>query len=202
MRILVVEDDQDVADFLQRGLLEEGNAVSVAHDGGEGLQMALRSTFDLIVLDVMLPFLNGIEVTRRLRDSRITVPILLLTAKDSPQDIVLGLDAGADDYLTKPFSFDVLLARIRARTRKSHRAVNRRFEVSDVVIDTGTREVWRGSVSITLTRTEFAILECLMGAEGRVVPRRSLIDFVWGHDRDIESNTLDVFMRFLRGKID
>lgn len=202
MRILVVEDDQDVAEFLRRGLAEEGNTVSVAHDGGTGLQQAMSSPFDIIVLDVMLPYLNGIEMTRRLRASKNLTPILLLTAKDSPQDIVRGLDAGADDYLTKPFAFDVLLARLRARTRRTTQTQKKRFQISDLALDTETHEVCRGAAHITLTRTEFSILECLMAAEGRIVQRQSLIEFVWGYDRDIENNTLDVFMRFLRAKVD
>lgn len=198
----MVEDDQDVAEFLRRGLAEEGNTVSVAHDGGTGLQQAMSSPFDIIVLDVMLPYLNGIEMTRRLRASKNWTPILLLTAKDSPQDIVRGLDAGADDYLTKPFAFNVLLARLRARTRRTTQTQKKRFQVSDLALDTETHEVCRGAAHITLSRTEFSILECLMAAEGRVVQRQSLIEFVWGYDRDIENNTLDVFMRFLRAKVD
>jgi DNA-binding response OmpR family regulator len=202
MRILVVEDDRDVADFVCRGLEEEGNSVQVVHDGGAALQQALAHTFDIIVLDVMLPFLDGFEVTRRLRSHRNQTPVLLLTARDSPKDVVRGLDAGADDYLAKPFSFDVLLARIRARTRGPSTEHGKRLQVADLALDPESHEVWRAGVAIALTRTEFAILECLMSAAGRVVTRQALIDTVWGLDRDIENNTLDVFMRFLRAKVD
>jgi len=202
MRILVVEDDRDVADFVRRGLEEEGNSVQVVHDGGAALQQALAHTFDVIVLDVMLPFLDGFEVTRRLRSHRNRTPVLLLTARDAPEDVVRGLDAGADDYLAKPFSFDVLLARIRARTRRPVGERGKRLQVADLVLDLESHEVWRDGAPISLTRTEFAILECLMAAAGRVVTRQTLIDTVWGPDRDIENNTLDVFMRFLRTKVD
>jgi DNA-binding response OmpR family regulator len=202
MRILVVEDDRDVADFVRRGLEEEGNSVQVAHDGGVALQQALAHPFDIIVLDVMLPFLDGFEVTRRLRSHRNRTPVLLLTARDAPEDVVRGLDAGADDYLAKPFSFDVLLARIRARTRRPDADRGKRLQVADLVLDLESHEVWRDGAPIALTRTEFAILECLMTAAGRVVTRQMLIESVWGPDRDIENNTLDVFMRFLRTKVD
>lgn len=202
MHILVVEDDKEVADFVRRGLEEEGNSVQVVHDGGAALQQALAHTFDVIVLDVMLPFLDGFEVTRRLRSHRNRTPVLLLTARDAPEDVVRGLDAGADDYLAKPFSFDVLLARIRARTRRPVGERGKRLQVADLVLDLESHEVWRDGAPISLTRTEFAILECLMAAAGRVVTRQTLIDTVWGPDRDIENNTLDVFMRFLRTKVD
>ena len=202
MRILVVEDDRDVADFVRRGLEEEGNFVQVVYDGGAALQQALAHPFDIIVLDVMLPFLDGFEVTRRLRSQRNRTPVLLLTARDGPKDVVRGLDAGADDYLAKPFSFDVLLARIRARTRHPGAERGKRLQVADLVLDLESHEVWRAGAPVGLTRTEFAILECLMTAAGRVVTRQMLIDTVWGPDRDIENNTLDVFMRFLRTKVD
>jgi DNA-binding response OmpR family regulator len=199
MRILVVEDDRDVADYVRRELEEEGHAVSVCHDGGAGLRAAERSAFDIVLLDVMLPVMDGLEVTRRLRRQQIRTPILLLTARDAPEEIVRGLDAGADDYLTKPFSFDVLLARIRVRTRPVVQGQRLRF--ADVVLDLGTREASRGRREMALTRTEFAILECLLRASGRVVPRDRLIEEVWG-DRDVTYNNLEVFIRLLRGKLD
>jgi two-component system response regulator MprA len=199
MRILVVEDDRDVADYVRRELEEQGHAVSVCHYGGAGLRAAELTAFDIILLDVMLPVMDGLEVTRRLRRQQIRTPILLLTARDAPEEIVRGLDSGADDYLTKPFSFDVLLARIRVRTRPVVQGQRLRF--ADVVLDLGTREAWRGKRELTLTRTEFAILECLLRASGRVVPRDRLIEEVWG-DRDVTYNNLEVFIRLLRAKVD
>jgi DNA-binding response OmpR family regulator len=201
MRILVVEDDRDVAEYLGRCLEEEGNAVTVCFDGATAVRTAEASSFDIIVLDVMLPFMNGFEVTRRLRAESITTPILLLTARDSAPDIVQGLDAGADDYLPKPFSFEVLLARLRARTRPSS-AIRSRLRYADLLMDLQTHEVIRGSIHLSLTRTEFGLLECLVRAAGKVVTRQSLIEQVWGNDRDVEDNNLDVFIRLLRSKLD
>jgi DNA-binding response OmpR family regulator len=200
MRVLLVEDDRDVADYIRRQLEEEGLAVTVAHDGTSGLRSAALHAFDIIVLDVMLPYMDGLEVTRRLRRQNILTPILLLTARDAPDEVVRGLDSGADDYLTKPFSFDVLLARIRVRTRASV-GPNQRLRFADLVLDLGTREASRGKRRIVLTRTEFAILESLMRAAGRVVRRDVLIEAVWG-ERDITDNNLEVFIRFLRAKVD
>jgi two-component system response regulator MprA len=199
MRILLVEDDRDVAEYVRRDLEGEGYAVSVCHDGADGLRAAQRAAFDIIVLDVMLPFMDGLEVTRRLRRGHVRTPILLLTARDAPEEIVRGLDAGADDYLTKPFSFDVLLARIRARTRPATEQQRLRF--GDLVLDPDTREARRGKRQVSLTRTEFAILECLMRASGRVVSRDRLIEDVWA-DRDVTYNNLEVFIRLLRAKVD
>jgi len=199
MRVLLVEDDRDVAEYVRREIEDEGHAVSVCHDGAAGLRAAELTAFDIIVLDVMLPFMDGLEVTRRLRRGHVHTPILLLTARDAPEEIVRGLDAGADDYLTKPFSFDVLLARIRARTRPPVQGQRLRF--ADLVLDLGTREASRGKREVALTRTEFSILECLVRASGRVVPRDRLIEEVWG-DRDVTYNNLEVFIRLLRGKVD
>src|SRR5258708_5935037 len=202
MRILFVEDDREVADYVSRGLEEENNSVTVSFDGMSALQAAQSSSFDIIVLDVMLPFLDGLEVTRRLRARSVTTPILLLTARDTPQDVVRGLDAGADDYLTKPFSFEVLLARLRARTRVGAAGSGSRLRFSDLSIDPETHEVWRGKTLLNLTRTEFSILECLIRSAGRVVTRQRLIESVWGPDREVGNNNLDVFIRFLRTKAD
>lgn len=200
MRVLVVEDDRDVAGYVRRELEDEGYVVSVCHDGAAGLRAAERSAFDIILLDVMLPFMDGLEVTRRLRSQSIRTPILLLTARDAPEEIVRGLDSGADDYLTKPFSFDVLMARIRVRTRPATGPAQR-LRYADLALDLGTREAWRGKRQISLTRTEFSILECLMRASGRVVPRDALIEDVWG-ERDVTYNNLEVFIRFLRSKVE
>jgi two-component system response regulator MprA len=202
MRILLVEDDRELASYTARGLEEEGNRVTVCHDGSSALRAARGSPYDILVLDVMLPFLDGIEVTRRLRAVRNATPIVLLTARDAPRDIVRGLDAGADDYLTKPFSFEVLLARLRARTRAADAGAARELRYADLRLDAESHEAWRAKSRLNLTRTEFAIVECLMRAAGRVVPRARLIETVWGHEREIASNTLDVFIRFLRLKID
>jgi two-component system response regulator MprA len=200
MRILLVEDDREVADYIRRELEDDGNTVTSCHDGAAGLRAAEMQAFDIILLDVMLPFMDGLTVTRRLRRQNIQTPILLLTARDAPEEVVRGLDSGADDYLTKPFSFDVLLARIRVRTRVAV-GQPQRLRFADLTVDPGTREVWRGKRSITLTRTEFTILECLMQAAGRAVTRDHLIEVVWG-ERDVTYNNLEVFIRFLRSKID
>jgi two-component system response regulator MprA len=200
MQILLVDDDVEVTEYVRRELEEEGHAVSVCHDGASGLRAAERHAFEIIVLDVMMPFVDGLEVTRRLRRQHIQTPILLLTARDAPEEIVDGLEAGADDYLTKPFSFDVLLARIRVRTR-TRAASDQRMRFADLALDPATREARRGTTPISLTRTEFAILECLMRAAGRVVPRDTLIQEVWG-EREVTYNNLEVFIRFLRAKLD
>jgi DNA-binding response OmpR family regulator len=201
VRVLLVEDDREVADYVGRCLEEEGNRVTVCLDGMEGLRAAQNSAFDIVVLDVMLPFLDGFEVTRRLRAEKIATPIILLTARDAAQDIVRGLDAGADDYLTKPFSLDVLLARLRARTRV-YSGETTKLSYADLTIDMESHEAWRAKTQVRLTRTEFAIVESLMRSAGRVVTRRRLIETVWGEDREIGDNNLDVFIRFLRVKID
>jgi DNA-binding response OmpR family regulator len=200
MRILLVDDDVEVTEYVRRELEDEGHGVSVCHDGAAGLRAAELHAFDIIVLDVMMPVLDGLEVTRRLRRRHIQTPVLLLTARDAAEDVVRGLEAGADDYLTKPFAFDVLHARIRVRTRtRGDREQCIRF--GDLTLDAGARQVWRGPRQIALTRTEFAILECLMRAAGRVVPRDRLIEEVWG-ERDVTYNNLEVFIRFLRSKLD
>jgi DNA-binding response OmpR family regulator len=201
MRVLLVEDDRIVADYVKRGLEEERYAVTVCLDGAAGLRAAETSNFDIIVLDIMLPLMDGLNVTRRLRRKNIQTPILLLTGRDSPEDVVQGLDAGADDYLTKPFSFDVLLARIRARTRTAKVRPDSQLRFEDLIMDFEKHEVWRGKTLLHLTRTEFSILECLMRAAGRVVTRDHLINTVWS-DRELCNNNLDVFIRFLRTKVD
>jgi len=202
VRILLVEDDREIADYIGRGLEEEGNRVTVCFDGAAGLRAAQTSAFDIVVLDVMLPFLDGFEVTRRLRAEKIATPIVLLTGRDAARDVVRGLDAGADDYLTKPFSFEVLLARLRARTRVRQPEDRARLHFSDLTIDLESHQAWRGKLRLNLTRTEFAIVESLMQSAGRVVTRQRLIETVWGADRDVGNNNLDVFIRFLRVKID
>src|SRR6201996_1371776 len=201
MRVLLVDDDRELAEYVRRELEDESFEVKVAHDGATGLRLAETSAFDIIVLDVMMPFMDGLQVTRALRSQRIATPILLLTGRDAPEEIVRGLDAGADDYLTKPFSFDVLLARIRARTRKPDQK-NAPLRFADLTLEVEARSARRGNETLTLTRTEFDILECLMRAGNRVVSRSHLLDTVWGSDREVCNNNVDVFIRFLRAKVD
>lgn len=200
LRILVAEDDPELTDYLRRVLQEENHAVVTVGDGGAALKAGHQQRFDAIVLDVMLPFLDGFEVTRRLRRSRVTTPIVLLTARDADRDIVKGLDAGADDYITKPFSFDVLLARLRARTRDASRETC--FACGDLALDPDRHNARRAGAELHLTRTEFSILECLLRSVGRVVTRGHLIDSVWGPGAEVTDNNLDAFMKRLRGKVD
>ena len=202
MRILVVEDEPRMADLLSRGLSEDGHLVTVAQDGVAGLEMAEASEFGLLILDVMLPRMSGFEIARRLRSQRNSTPILMLTARDATADVVQGLDLGADDYLTKPFSFEVLLARVRAAGRRGPIAQPVQLEADGLILNPGTREVWRGARRIDLTRTEYAILELLLRNGGRVTTRESLIENVWRGDADIENNTLDAFVRLLRAKLE
>ena len=202
MRILVVEDDLQLAELLRRGLAAQGHAVDVAGDGVKGLERSQNSSYDSIVLDVMLPGIDGLSLIRRLRAGGVHTPILMLTARDSAQDIVRGLDGGADDYLTKPFSFEVLAARLRVIARRNASETDKVLQVADLVVNTETHEVHRGKRQLVLTRTEFVLLEHLMRRAGRVVARDDLTDAVWGIDRDVESNTLDVFIFQLRGKLE
>jgi DNA-binding response OmpR family regulator len=202
MKLLIVEDEARMADLLHQGLTEEGHLATCASDGAEGLELARSYEFDVIILDIMMPRLNGCEMAKLLRSEKVATPILMLTARDSVPDIVKGLDLGADDYLTKPFSFDELLARLRAVKRRALVAQDINLRVADLVLDPASREVSRGDERIALTRTEYNLLERLMYRAGRVVSRRSLIESVWGFERDIEENTLDAFMRLLRNKID
>jgi two-component system response regulator MprA len=202
MQILVVEDERRMAELLKRGLTEEGHQVVVARDGAAGLEMAGAASFDIIVADVMLPRMDGVTMTRRLRGARNQTPVLMLTARDAPSDIVRGLDSGADDYLTKPFSFDILLARVRAVSRRG--AIPRPvcLEVADVRVDPATREVTRGANRINLTPREYGLLELLMRNPGRVIGRDTILESVWGYGCEVNENTLEAFVRLLRIKID
>ncbi|HKE23450.1 MAG TPA: response regulator transcription factor [Bryobacteraceae bacterium] len=202
MRLLVVEDDQRLARQLKKGVEEQGHACSLAFDGPTGLESARQGPFDALVLDVMLPGIDGFTLVRRLRDAGYATPILLLTARDSPEDIVTGLDAGADDYLTKPFSLKVLLARLRALVRRREGEPSSRLRIGEIVLDPAAHSVTRDGAPIALTRTEFLLLEALMRSAGRVLTRDRLIAYVWGNEREIESNTLDVFVRQLRAKLE
>jgi DNA-binding response OmpR family regulator len=202
MRILIVEDDAKMAELLRRGLSAEGHTVDVTGDGLSGLEKGQALAFDAIVLDIMLPGLDGLSVARRLRSGGVRAPILMLTARDSVPDIVLGLDVGADDYLTKPFSFEILAARLRVISRRIASEPGPTLQIADLTLDTQKHEVHRGGRAITLTRTEFVLLECMMRRAGRVVSRDDLIEAVWGTDRDVENNTLDVFIFQLRTKLE
>jgi len=202
MRILVVEDDAKMAELLRRGLAGRGHTVEIVHDGSQGLHKSQSPQFDVIVLDVMLPGVDGLDVARQLRASGVRTPILMLTARDSAQDIVRGLDVGADDYLTKPFSFDVLAARLRAIARRTTTESASVLRVADLTLNNATHEVHRGEESFVLTRTEFTLLEHLMRKAGRVVSRQDLIEKVWGIDREVGNNTVDVFIFQLRSKLE
>ncbi len=202
MRILLVEDDKKVASFIQKGLEEEGYAVDVASDGEMGLMMALDRVHDVFVFDVLLPKKSGLQVVRELRQARIATPVLLLTARDTIEDKVQGLDAGADDYLTKPFAFAELLARVRALLRRGTEARSPKLQVADLVLDPTTRAVTRGGVPITLTNREFALLEYLLRNAGRVVTRTMIAERVWDYNFDSGTNVIDVYINYLRKKID
>jgi two-component system, OmpR family, response regulator MprA len=202
MRILIVEDDSRMAELLRRGLSKEGHSVELASNGVRGLELARQEGFDAVVLDIMLPGLDGLSIARRLRAGGVRIPILMLTGRDSVPDVVKGLDAGADDYLTKPFSFEVLAARLRAMGRRVTSASDTMIRVADLTLDAETHEVHRGKKAVALTRTEYVLLEHLMRRPGRVVSRDDLIEAVWGIDRGVESNTLDVFIFQLRTKIE
>jgi DNA-binding response OmpR family regulator len=202
MKILVVEDEKGMAQILRRGLEEEGHAVSLAADGRSALELAESNAFDLLLLDVMLPGMNGLEVARRLRENRQETPILMLTARDAVPDIVKGLDAGADDYLTKPFSFAVLLARIRALDRRHTELSTHSLRVADLTLEIIERRVFRGQREVHLTPTEFRLLEFLMRREGKVASRHAILEAIWGPAENVEENTLDAFVRLLRRKID
>jgi DNA-binding response OmpR family regulator len=202
VKLLVVEDEPRMLELLRRGLTEEGHNVVCAADGSEGWELARAYEFDAVVLDIMMPKMNGFELAKKLRQRQIATPVLMLTAKDSVPDIVRGLDAGADDYLTKPFSFSELLARLRAVRRRATSRSHNRVQVGDLILDPESRDVSRAGASISLTRTEYSLLERLMYRAGKVVPRRTLIESVWGFDREIEENTLDAFVRLLRQKVD
>ncbi|MDD5136345.1 MAG: response regulator transcription factor [Candidatus Omnitrophica bacterium] len=203
MRILVIEDERKIADFIKRGLKEEGYAVDASYDGENGLFLAKTNTYDLILLDLMLPKVDGITVCKRLREEKITSPIIMLTAKDAVKDKVTGLDAGADDYLTKPFAFEELLARIRAILRKkTEQEQATKLQVADLLLDLTTHKVMRAGKDIELTSKEFALLEYLMRNTGKVVTRTMISEHVWDIDFDTFTNVIDVYINYLRNKID
>ena len=202
MRILVVEDEKKVGSFIKKGLEEENYAVDIAYDGEEGLTLAQINEYDLILLDIMLPRLDGMEVLRQIRRNGSNVPILMLTAKDSVGDIVSGLDGGSDDYLTKPFSFDELVARVRALLRRKAKEKTDLLTVGDLSLSTSTHRVKRGGREIELTAKEYALLEYFMRNPNRVLTRVLITEHVWDYHFDPSTNVVDVYVNYLRKKID
>ncbi len=203
VRVLIVEDERRIAAYIRRGLAEQGHAVDVAYTGREALDWVKAAPFDLIVLDIMLPELDGLAVCRRLRAAGVCTPILMLTARDGVDDRVAGLDAGADDYLVKPFALAELLARLRALARRStDSSKTSLLQVADLTLDMATRRVRRGCRDISLTAKEYSVLECLMREPGRVLSRAAIVEHVWSYDAFNESNVVDVYIRNLRRKID
>jgi len=202
MHILVVEDEPQMAAFVRQYLQEEGHHVVVASNGGSALDLAAAARFDLIVLDIMLPGIDGFEVARRLRRDRNQTPLLILTARDADDDVIRGLDLGADDYLTKPFSFEVFLARVRAVSRRGPIPSAVRLQIADLEIDTATRDVRRGRRVLSLTPKEYGLLEFMARSSPRVLSRNTLIEAVWGFDGDISANNLEAFIHHLRAKLE
>ncbi|MGQ9655855.1 MAG: response regulator transcription factor [Thermodesulfobacteriota bacterium] len=201
MRILVVDDDHRLCAIVKRGLLEEAYAVDVAYDGEEGQFLAETNSYDLIVLDIMMPKKDGLQVCRELRSAGVNTPILMLTAKDAVEDRVRGLDSGADDYLVKPFAFSELLARVRALLRRGAQSRSPEVKVGDLLLNTSTREVRRGGRLVELTNKEYAILAYLMHHPNVVVSRTMIEEHAWDYDYDSMSNLVDVYIRRLRQKL-
>lgn len=203
MHILVIEDERRLASLVRRALQEEGHKVEVSNDGAEGLDMAETTGYDLLVLDLMLPHLDGVEICRRLRSTGSDVRILMLTARDAVQDRVAGLEAGADDYLVKPFSFTELIARVRALARRQIQPqVELELSSGDLVLDLQRHEARRDGRTIELTAKEFQLLEYLMRNAGHVMTRTQILDQVWGYNLDSFSNVVDIYVHYLRNKID
>jgi heavy metal response regulator len=202
MRLLVVEDEKKVSSFIKKGLEEEGYAVDVASDGETGLQMALDRVHDLIILDIQLPKRDGLSLLHELRQEKVTTPVLLLTVRATIEDKVLGLDAGADDYLTKPFAFQELVARIRALLRRRPEGKPAALQVADLTLDPARRLVFRDNRRIDLTAKEFALLDYFMRNPGRVLTRTMIAEHVWDYDFDSMTNVIDVYVNYLRKKID
>jgi two-component system, OmpR family, response regulator len=202
MRVLIVEDEVKMAGLIRRGLRSEGFAADVAVRGEDALWMADATEYDALILDVMLPGIDGFEVCRRLREKGIWVPILMLTARDSVRDRVAGLDGGADDYLVKPFSYAELLARLRALARRGPIERPAELSVGDLRLDPARRQVWRGEHEIELSAKEFAVLEIFMRRPGEVLSRFQLLEHAWDYDYENRSNIVDSYVRFLRKKVD
>ena len=202
MKILLIEDDKHIVGFLKKGLKEEGYLVEVAYDGEDGLCLSENEGFVLIILDILLPKLDGFELCRRLRAKGNSTLILMLTAKDDIEDRVRGLDVGADDYLVKPFAFEELLARIRALMRRQKNAEGSVLKVGDLTLNLLTREAKRGEITIELTAKEFELLRFLVYHPGQVFTRTQIVEHVWGYDFDYYSNVVDVYIKYLREKVD
>ncbi|GAC1510402.1 MAG: response regulator transcription factor [Chloroflexota bacterium] len=203
MHILVVEDEKRLAGLIKRALDEEGHVVDVSHDGLEAMDMAEGAEYDLLVLDLMLPHLDGIEICKRLRQEHSDVRILMLTARDAVEDRVMGLEAGADDYLIKPFSFSELIARVKALSRRQVQAqAEKELTVGDLTLDLARHEARRADRSIELTAKEFQLLEFMMRNAGNVLTRTQILDHVWGYNFDSFSNVVDIYVHYLRNKID
>lgn len=202
MRILVVEDEHRIANSIKKGLEQERYAVDVTNTGTDGYDMASTEDYDGIILDIMLPEMNGIEICKQLRKDKIHTPILMLTAKGQIEDKVEGLDAGADDYMTKPFSFDELLARVRALTRRQGTVLNEILSVEDLSLDTKQYTVKRSGKSIRLSSKEFSLLEYLISHKNTIVTKDQIIAHVWDYDADILPNTIEVYIKNLRNKVD
>src|SRR5262245_62142995 len=202
MKVLVIEDDHRMVALIEQGLREEGYEVQVAYNGVKGLSLATESQFDVIILDVMLPGLDGLVLVRKLREAGNQTPVLMLTARDSRSDIVAGLDSGADDYLTKPFGFDVFLARVRAASRRHPIVRPVILSAGDLTLNTTSREVRVRGQYVSLTRTEYSILVLLLRQPNHIVSRDTILEEIWGENKDVKSNTLDAFMKLLRSKVD
>ncbi len=202
MRILLVEDDTKVARFVRNGLKEEGFAVDVAEDGQQGLNFARDFDYDVIILDILLPKLDGISVLKSIRTRDPQTPVLMLTAMDTIEDKIRGLNKGADDYLTKPFAFEELLARIRALLRRKYRTASTLLRFQDLQADLVTHRVFRGEKEIQLTPKEFALLEFFLQNPGKILTRTAIAEHVWDYHFDSETNIIDVYMNYLRNKID
>jgi two-component system OmpR family response regulator len=202
MRVLIVEDEVKMAALLRRGLIEDGHLVEIAGDGETAVAMARASEYDAIVLDVTLPRLDGFSACRRIREAGVWTGVLMLTARDSVQDRVSGLDCGADDYLVKPFSFSELLARLRALARRGGQPRPTQLVVDDLVLDPASHRVWRGETEIRLSTKEFTLLETMMRRPGVVLDRSQLLEYAWDYGYENRSNVVDVYIRYLRRKID
>ncbi len=202
MKILVVEDEERVAQFIQKGLKEEGHAVDVSYDGEDGGFLAEVNDYDLIILDLMLPKKNGLQTCKEIRDHGVNTPVLMLTARDSVEDKVRGLDAGADDYLAKPFAFEELLARVRALLRRQSESKTPILQMADLELDPMSRQVTRSGKPIRLTTKEYALLEYLLRNPKKVLSRTLIGEHVWDMNFDPESNVIDVYVSHLRNKVD
>ncbi|WP_108310357.1 response regulator transcription factor [Thermodesulfobium acidiphilum] len=202
MRILIVEDEKTLANLIKKGFEEEKFAVDVAYNGEDGLFFAKNNTYDAIVLDIMLPIIDGISLLKELREENISTPVIILTAKDSVKDKVLGLDSGSDDYLTKPFSFEELLSRVKALIRRKFAASSPIIKICDLVIDTAEKTVKRGNKRIDLSAKEYALLEYLALNKNKVISRTAIIEHLYDEDFDLYSNVIDVFINRIRNKID